>query len=190
MKRRIWVLALIAICAAIAARGTVAFFKSEGTATNVVTSGGVDVTVLRQQMEDGELQSDPGGPMPANPGAKVSKIVSVRNDLAEAWVRMRCEINFFDAQGIEVQLTEEELDKLVSMDMDTQHWSFRDGWWYYQAPLQKKETTTPLFETVKFSGAIGNDYQNSTVELQVFVQAVQVANNGTSIWDAAGWPES
>jgi hypothetical protein len=54
----------------------------------------------------------------------------------------------------------------------------------------KKETTTPLFETVKFSGAIGNDYQNSTVELQVFVQAVQTANNGGSIWEAAGWPES
>lgn len=190
MKRKIWVLALVAICAAIAAKGTVAYFKSEGTATNVITSGGVAVQLLEQKMEDGKLQSDPGGPIPANPGIKVSKIVSVKNKDADAWVRMRWDVSFVDAQGKEMQLTEEALGKLVSVDTDTQNWSFKDGWWYYQVPLQEGETTKPLFETVKFSGAMGNDYQNSTAELQVFVQAVQVANNGTSIWDAAGWPES
>lgn len=190
MKKRIWVLALITICAAIAAKGTVAYFKSEGTATNVITSNGVEVTLLEQQMEEGKLQPAPGGVLAVNPGTKVSKIVSVRNEDAESWVRMRWEVSFFDAQGTEMPLTEMELSELISIDTDTQHWAFRDGWWYYQVSLPEGESSKPLFETVKFSGSMGNAYQNSTAELQVFVQAVQTANNGASVWEAAGWPES
>ena len=36
---------------------------------------------------------------------------------------------------------------------------------------------------------MSNMYQNSKAVIDVTAQATQVANNGTSALDAAGWPE-
>lgn len=35
---------------------------------------------------------------------------------------------------------------------------------------------------------VGNDYQNSVINLNVHAQAVQTANNGKSAEEAIGWP--
>ena len=35
-----------------------------------------------------------------------------------------------------------------------------------------------------------DEYQNCTVEVVVYAQAVQVANNGDSATAAAGWPKA
>ena len=36
---------------------------------------------------------------------------------------------------------------------------------------------------------MGNDYQESVFEVTVHAQATQVANNGSTVLEAAGWPE-
>jgi hypothetical protein len=49
-------------------------------------------------------------------------------------------------------------------------------------------TTEPLFTTVSFSIEMGNIYQNSRSTVEINAQATQVANNGTTVFEAAGWP--
>ena len=46
----------------------------------------------------------------------------------------------------------------------------------------------PLFTTVTFAPEMGNEYQNSTAHIDVKADAVQVANNGDAVLEAAGWP--
>ena len=46
----------------------------------------------------------------------------------------------------------------------------------------------PLFTTVTFDAAMGNAYQNSTATVSVRADAVQTANNGAAVLEAAGWP--
>ena len=45
MKRKLLILSVLAICLAILAAGTFAYFTSEDTAHNVITSGGVKIAV-------------------------------------------------------------------------------------------------------------------------------------------------
>ena len=37
---------------------------------------------------------------------------------------------------------------------------------------------------------MGNEYQNATATVNVSAQAVQNANNGDTVMDAKGWPNS
>lgn len=45
MKRKLLILSVLAICIATLAAGTLAYFTSEGKAHNVITTGGVEITV-------------------------------------------------------------------------------------------------------------------------------------------------
>ena len=186
MKKRIFALAVAIICLAIAAYGTSAYFTHEQTATNVITSGSIKV----------ELQewSDTGnGLVPfvdlegVLPGMEISKIVQVKNTGGQAaWVRVSADKSIHLAEGVngEVDLS------LISYDLNTAFWTEKDGFYYYNTILQPNEVTEPLFTKVIFSATMSNMYQNSKAVIDVTAQATQVANNGTSALDAAGWPDA
>lgn len=185
MKKKICVIALLVICVTIAAYSTSAYFTHEQTATNVITFGSIKV----------ELQewSDTGnGLIPfedidgVQPGTEVSKIVQVKNIGGQAaWIRVSADKTIHLAEGVdgEVDLS------LISYDLNTDFWTEKDGFYYYNAILQPNEVTEPLFTKVVFSATMSNMYQNSKAVIDVTAQATQVANNGTSALDAAGWPE-
>ena len=44
-------------------------------------------------------------------------------------------------------------------------------------------------EEVRFSAEMGNAYQNCTANVVISAQAVQTANNGDTVMEAAGWPD-
>lgn len=187
MKKRILLIALIVICVAIAAGGTSAYFSTDGTVRNVITSGKVDITLIEQQKIDGELKPFPNSVIAANPGKTISKIVTVKNEDEAAWVRAKYDVCFYDGQGNIMNLSESHISELVSVDANEEYWTYKDGWWYYKIPLYKGETTHSFFENVKFSKNMNNDFQGSTVKINVSTEAVQVANNGDEFWEAAGW---
>ena len=191
MRKKILYIAAMVICLAIITSGTLAYFTAEDTARNVITSGGVEVSVVEQQLVDGALMPYPDRPVPVMPGETVSKIVSVQSAQQPAWVRMAYTVVFYDAEGKEMAVSAEELSKVIAIEPDTTAWTQAGGWWYCHAAVGAGETTAPLFETVSFSGPeMGNKYQNCTVEVLVVAQAVQQANNGDSAAEAVGWPES
>ena len=78
---------------------------------------------------------------------------------------------------------------MVSLDLNKEFWAQGDdGYIYYTRALKPGETPEPVFTTVRFDAAMGNEYQDAKATVDVLAQAVQTANNGTSARDAQGWP--
>ena len=188
-KSRITLIALAICCLAMLGASTAAYFVVQATAYNVITTGVLDIE-LREKTTDGAepdtpLQDlpdwqDKGGVMPS---MTVSKIVYVENTGDQpAYVRIKLE-----KQMIAEDESELSTDALV-LDLDTANWTEKDGWYYYNSPLPAGEITIPLLNSVYFDAQTGNEYQNATATVKVSVQAVQVANNGATVMDAAGWP--
>ena len=173
MKKRIFALAVIVICLAVITGSTLAYFTTESTARNVITSGGIGVEVVEQQLVDGELQPWPDQPIRVMPGTCVSKIVSAGSTAQPAWIRMNYTLTFLDAEGKTMDLTAEELAQVVTIAPNADGWTWAEGWWYYEDALAAGETSEPLFEEVAFSGPnMDNTYSNSTLLIDVNIQGV------------------
>lgn len=189
MKKKILYIAAIVICLSLITGGTYAYFTTSDTARNVITSGGIEVKVVEQQLVNGTLQPYPSQPIPVMPATTVSKIVSVQSTEQAAWVRMNYTLTVFDADGNKMDIPADELAQVIVIVPKTTDWTQKDGWWYYNTAIASGETTTPLFEEVVFSGPnMDNKYQSSTVVINVTAQAVQQANNGAT--EALVWPET
>ena len=148
MKKKLLYLAAVLICLSLMTGRTLAYFTAEDTARNVITTGGVQVTVVEQQLVNGQLMPYPDGPVCVMPGARVSKIVSVRNAQEDAWVRMNYEIIVYDAQGERMQIPQETLKTVIRIDHDETNWTLVGDWWYYNSALEEGQITEPLFQSV------------------------------------------
>ena len=196
MKKKIFSLALVVCCTAVMAfGGTMAYFTADDVATNVITSGKIDI-----KLNEVTLKVDPekGESIPFEnvtgvmPNEQIDKIVSVENiNLAEpAYIRVWV--------GPEIKLSDENADKqgnvdygLIIIDFNDKDWTYKEGYWYYNKVLNTSAETEPLFTKVEFSKDMGNMYQDAQVTVHVVAQAVQSKNNpGTSALTAQGWPSA
>jgi len=208
MKRKIALLALLAVFAAIAASGTIAYFTSETHAHNVITSGGIKVEIVEHS--DGKpIEKDEDGTpiMPDSykgvmPATSISKEVKVNNIQDKAWIRVKLGITVeganhsdLDTKYIIPRFINGEnhipLDTLKTADNSFFKWIYVDGYWYYNEPVEKDAFTDVLFHEVYFDKDMGNAYQNCTVKIDVEAEAIQFANNElkegdpiTSVWGA------
>lgn len=187
MKRKLLAVALAVSCLSLAAYGTVAYFTAEDTATNVITAGNVQI-----DLQETAIPEEGGDPVPFEdvigvmPGGEASKIVEVKNTGDKsAYIRIQVQKALELAEG---KTGETDLG-LIGMNIDTENWTEKDGYYYYNAPLAAGETTKPLFTVVSFSKEMGDLYQNSKATITVKAGAVQTDNNGDSALTAAGWPE-
>lgn len=182
MKRKLLILSVCVILLAVVSAGTLAYFTSEGTAHNVITTGGVKIA-LREWADEERTQEfeDIDGVVP---GSKVTKIAEVENTgSASAWIRVSVE------KAITLAGNETPDLALVVLDLNTEAWTLGDdGYLYYNSPLESGKVTEPIFTTVSFDETMGNAYQNATATVNVVAQAVQCANNGETVFDAQGWP--
>ncbi len=190
MKKRVTIAALCVLCLVTAIGGTLAYFTAEDTATNVITSGNINIELQETAItEDGDkiLFEDSQERFGVMPGEEVSKIVQVKNTGAnDAYVRIKITKSIELAKGVEGTPDV----SLIDMDFNKEFWTEKDGYYYYQLPLAPGATTEPLFNNVIFNTDMGNMYQNSTAIILVDVYATQVKNNGATVFDAAGWPAS
>ena len=183
MKRKLLILSVLAICIATLAAGTLAYFTSEGTAHNVITTGGVEITV--QEWADEEKTKPFEDVTGIMPGMTVTKIAEIKNTGAsDAWVRVKVE------KSIKLQGEGTPDTGLVELTINTTDWTEKDGYFYYTKALKPGEVTAPIFTAVTFKADMGNEYQNATATVDVSAQAVQTANNGDTVMDAKGWPNS
>ena len=192
MKKKLLLLAAVAICAAIAVSGTLAYFTSEDQVHNVITSSGVDIKIEEWQKTEDGLVPYPDDPIHAMPNTRVSKIATVKNEEAEAWIRAKFEVIIKDADGKEMNLSPETLASIITLTMNGNDWLRKEGdgeWWYFNSAVKTSDSTSALFTEVVFDGPnMTNEYQNCTVEVIVKAQAVQTANNSNSVLTASGWP--
>lgn len=183
-KKKLAVLALLVVCLAIIATGTLAYYTAQETAYNVITTGTLNMD-LHDETTGGKPFPDTGinGVMP---GRVVDKVVYVENDGdVTFWTRIKLDKTIVDANG--------DTDRLnfnhITLNLNTTDWTEHDGYYYYNKPLKPGEKTEKLFTKVTFGTDLGNAYMNATVKISVVAQAVQSKNNGSSPLDAIGWSD-
>lgn len=183
MKKKMLIVALIAVVLAVCAGGTYAYFVAEEPSYNVITTNGVSIELVEMQEDGTEFPVDTA--VAAMPGVSVSKIVTVKALDAECWVRITLNPVFLDAEGNDMGLAPEEIGELVNITLASDKWQAEDdGWLYYADSLTEGEETEPFFEEVEFSPDMGNEYQECSLVLTIEAEAVQTANNGSSATDA------
>lgn len=190
MKKKLLILAFLIICATTVATGTLAYFTAEDQAHNVITSGKVDIELVEKKInEDGteEAFEDLIGIMP---GTSVSKVVQVTNTGdAAAYIRIAVDKKIILASGNDDEVDMSLISINYNIGSNEDQWTYKEGYYYYNSPLEAGNTTKPLFTEVKFDKTMGNMYQEATTEIDVKAYATQVANNGDSALEANGWPE-
>lgn len=188
MKSRILLVCALVLCIGVSVLSTVAFFTAEDTARNVITAGSLDIDVVEEQKnEKGELIPYPDTSIQVLPGAKVSKIVSIKNNDAEAYVRVKVDIAVKDADGNAI-----DADGAIITVSSNEMWKANeagDGWLYYNGTVGTGEVTPSVIDGVEFLPDMGDEFQGATAEVNITAQAVQVANNGDNVFTAQGWPE-
>jgi len=181
MKKKI--IALIACVAAVLAllSGTsLAYYTVTEISTNVITSGSVSVAV-HETTADGKAFPTEG--VAILPGDTVSKIVRFENTgTAPLYLRVVLE------KGVANSTLSAE--DCLDINLNSDYWTYRDGYYYYNSPVNPNGFTEPMFTEVHFDGAaIGNDYIGKIFTLDITAYAVQTAHNGATVWDAQGWPQ-
>lgn len=175
---------------ALFAAGTLAYLTAQESATNVLTTGSIDI-----QLNDsipGGSQTETGWSIEnVMPGTEVEKIVSVTNtDTEPVWVRVILNISAKDADG--KSLPSENILNITAGDGWTKG---EDGAYYYNTALDAAQTTSSLFaqNVVEIDPLLDNAYQNAVITIDVTAQAVQVKNNpipaGGDVTDVQGWPD-
>lgn len=199
MKKKLFVIAAIAIVLSILAGGTLAYYTSDIFIHNVITSSSVGIHIEEYQLVDGVEKPYPENGVSIMPGSLVSKRPEVVNDEAPSYIRACVEVVVkLDGQRTYTTLTEAEAAEIMTFTMNTADWQRKEGdnkWWYYMpGSVGTDEATTPLFTEVSFKGAeMGNEYMNAEIRINIAGQAVQSDNNpieeGKEVWDVKGWPK-
>ena len=173
--------------------GTLAYFTDTVSSSDnsiIISTGRASAELLDVTLPYGSSEPVSGEAIGIFPGYVISKTVTVKNTGAyPLWVRVRISYDitlderYADMQG--------SIDKsLVSLNVNTESWTLRDGYYYYSRPLPFGETSPELMTAVSFSSDMGNMYKDSTVTFDIVMEVVQSNNNGTSVFDAVGWTQS
>ena len=175
-------IALLVIIFTFSVQGTVAYFSTTGTATNIVTSGNIRLQIHEKTAQGTDF---PTGGVYVMPGDVVSKQVSVENICQHPFF-LRVKVLYgIDSQALPAQ-------ECFRLNIDTLNWQYHDGWYYYTETLQPGQITPCLFSLVEIVGEqVDNRYLGKTLSLTVTAQAVQSQNNPITdglIYTAAGWP--
>lgn len=180
MKRKILMAAVLVICMAIFATGTLAFFSAEETNYNVITTGILTMD-LKEETTGGEPWPE-GGVSGVVPGTEVDKIPYVINtgDVS-FYTRMVVTMKATGADGQELPTD------VVSLNIDTANWTEKDGYYYYNGVVEPGKQTEPLFTKASFDVKMDNSYMEAKFEINIHAEAVQSKNNGDSALTAAGW---
>ena len=179
-KSRLLLLALAAILLTVLTQPTLAYYTAIGKATNVVTSGGISLQIHEKTADGSDF---PAEGVYIIPGDIVSKQVTIEN---------LCEHPFYLRVKLVSGTTNEALsaEACLKMDINTDNWTYLDGYYYYNHILQSGQTTPALFTQVEIVGSkVDQNHIGSTLSLAVNAYAVQSENNPAEHpWAAFGWP--
>lgn len=182
IKLRFLAIAAAAIVMCLLTQGSLAYYTVLGTATNVVTSGNIRLLIHET--------TDQGTPFPEEgvyviPGDIVSKVVTVENDCSHPFYLRVKVVYGADSQELPAE-------DCFNLNINTDVWSYKDGWYYYTGILQPGEYTPWFFSQVEIVGEkVDTSFIGKTLSLTVLAQAVQSENNPIENGDtstASGWP--
>lgn len=182
IKMRFLAIGLAALLVCLLSQPALAYYTTIGTATNVVTSGDLELTIREMTDQGTEFPTDG---VYVIPGDVVSKVVTVENTCSHPFY-LRVKLVY----GIDSnELPYEDCFKL---NINSENWLLHDGWYYYTGILQPGQQTPEVFSHVEIVGSkVDTGYIGKTLQLTVKAQAVQSENNPIQNNDtttAQGWP--
>ena len=179
-KSRLLLIALAAILVTVLTQPTLAYYTIVGKATNVVTSGDIELLIHEKTADGSDF---PAEGVYVIPGDIVSKQVSVENAGGHPFY---LRVKLVSGSTNEVLTAEDSL----KINIDTTNWTYLDGFYYYNQILQPGETTPTLFTEVEVVGSkVDKTHIGSTLSLTVNAYAVQSEHNPAEFpWEASGWP--
>ena len=188
MKKFVMIGLLAVLCVVLAIGTTLAFNTSEETGVNVVTMGNIKIATVQTAIPDGEEEPIPfEGGYKIIPGKVCSWILEVENRCDnDAYVRVNVNNIITLAKGIDGIPDA----NIMNFNYNTENWQLKDGYYYYKEPLKAGAKTEPLFTKVTFDKKAGNIYQSASADAVVLASATQVKNNGSNVFEAAGWPDN
>lgn len=179
VRTKLLVIALAVALIAVISFGTLAFYSTTGTATNVITAGQIELAI-HEKTADG--QDFPAEGVSVIPGDVVDKIVTVENVSNHPfYLRVKLVNNSTD-----MNLS----DECLQVNLNTENWTEgTDGYIYYNSVLAPGQITEPVFTQVKVAGEyVTVSNIGTTMSLTVEADALQSENNPAEYpWDAAGW---
>lgn len=179
-KSRLLLIAIAAILATVLTQPTLAYYTTVGKTTNVVTSGNISLQIHEKTADGSDFPTEG---VYIIPGDIVSKQVFIENV---------CGHPFYLRLQLVSGSTNEALsaDDCLRMDINTNDWTYQEGFYYFNRILQPDEVTPALFTQVEIVGSkVDQTHIGSTLSLTVNAYAVQSENNpAENPWDASGWP--
>ena len=155
---------------------------------STVTASNLDVKLVMLEEQNGTEVAAPKDTT-IMPGVEISKIARVKNTGKEgSWIRVKANLLI---NGGSIPAAEDN-DYIELLGVNDSDWTYNedDGYWYYNEPLKSGETSEALFTGVKFTDdedlIEGVDDSN----LEVEAEGTQVKNNGSTVFEAQGWPSN
>lgn len=186
-KKVLFSITALALAGLVAAGATLAYFTSSDTATNVITTGNVQIRInekSNEKEEDYEYTPNVGivYKKPYMPGSVISKIPTVENTGSNStYVRVR--FVFQDNSGNEVSFNGHDVPIL---DIQPE-WALTDGtYYYYPVPLEAGKETGPVFTTVTIPTSWDNTMSDFHFNVVVKAEAIQSDNNASDPVTAFG----
>lgn len=183
IKLRCAVVAFAAIAITFLSKNTLAYYQTVGKATNVVTSGNLQL-IIHETTDQGKAFPKEG--VYIIPGDIVSKKVNIEND---------CEHPFYLRVKVIYGVDSKELsaEDCFKLNINDENWELHDGWYYYKGIVEPNSVTPDVFSHVEIVGSkVDNTYIGKTLTLTVNAQAVQSENNpitDENTYTASGWPK-
>lgn len=184
----------LVVAVAIFSAQTYAFFwDTKSAGENRIESGSMDVELLEMQGDGQEVES--GIPTAFLPGTVVDKTFKVKNTgEIPLYVRIKIEKTVISGEGEMPNGWQE----LISCDFNIDDpgtpsileslWVYHDGYYYYYQSIEAGSISSALFDEIRFSTEIGNEFTCKEIEFKVICQAVQSNGNSGDPLTAWGWP--
>ena len=189
-KRKVIIMGIImCVTAATFLCSTFAYFSDSLTSGgSVIYTGTTSAVIIDNTVLNGE-QIPANTPIRIMPGQTVSKSVTAKNT-GTLPVYVRIKLNSDITLSGNAVGRETEIDtSLISYDIDTEHWTYSNGYYYYNFPLTAGKQSPDLFTQVKFSEKMDNLYKDGNILFTVRVEIVQASGNGSNAMSAVGWIE-
>lgn len=184
MKYKILVISIIIFLLSLLCGISVAYYTTDIVATNVITSGSVDIEIFESYNLSDIDRVPYNSQVNVLPDNTRSKIVDIKNTgLSPIYLRV-CIDDTIVKQNNE---SENDTSSLIKYDINTDKWIEHNGYYYYKTCLMPDEFTSPLFTTVYFDKSIDNQYMKSIVNINIIAEATQSENNGFDPLSAKGW---
>lgn len=178
MRRKVALTAAaVAMVGTLAVGGTLAWFTDTETATNVVTTGNVDIALNENGGDDGVADGDGLKYEDVMPGDVFDKKVTIANEGNDAYVRATIEVEGIDMTGteaIEFMINNGKVSGLnwnydaedeVSTAIVEHKGIFREG-----------AGEWVIFDSIKVPDTWGNSYTDKTFNIKVTAEAIQADN--------------